>query len=82
MPDWCGGGAANISANPQLVPGTYRLKKGAPCMDAGKVAGAPTVDPDGEPRPYGAGVDIGGDEFVDTDGDGLTDGQEVVTFCE
>jgi hypothetical protein len=47
-----------------LVPGTdFHLLAGAPAVDAGTAAGAPSLDLDGGPRPVGAGVDVGAYEL-------------------
>jgi parallel beta-helix repeat protein len=71
----------------------YHLQYGSPCVDTGTAAGAPSTDFDGEIRGFdgdglgaggtgdGADYDIGADEYVDmsldTDGDGLTDYEEM-----
>lgn len=75
----------NSSANPKMT-GTYRLKPASPCIDAG-ISAAPLRDIDGEKR-YDAPaianvdsfVDIGADEFVDVDQDGLADAWEMENF--
>ena len=54
----------NISANPLLVFGDIHLSAGSSCIDAGTCTGAPPTDFEGDPRPSGAGCDIGADEFV------------------
>ena len=69
----------NINAEPLLTPDGHLLA-GSPCIDSGTLTGAPEVDQDGEGRPHGAGVDMGIDEFIDTDGDGLPDFWEQEYF--
>jgi len=54
----------NISANPLFVVGDIHLRAGSPCIDTGTCTGAPTTDFEGDPRPTGAGCDMGADEFV------------------
>ena len=56
----------NIDADPR-VKGPRRdvhLTPGSPAIDTGTCTGAPTTDFEGDPRPSGAGCDIGADEFV------------------
>ena len=54
----------NIDADPLFVgPGDYHLRPGSPCIDAGVDDGVYT-DLDGDTRPYGAGFDLGADEFT------------------
>jgi hypothetical protein len=56
----------NINADPLLVrpPLDLHLSAGSPCIDTGTCTGAPSTDFEGDPRPSGAGCDIGADEFV------------------
>jgi hypothetical protein len=55
----------NISAVPLFVSvKDVHLTSASPCIDAGTCVGAPPADIDGDPRPSGAGCDIGADEFV------------------
>jgi hypothetical protein len=79
-------GTGNIISDPQLTP-AYRLKATSPCIDAGRVSNAPPTDVDGEARwddPRHSNVvsivDIGADEFVDTDLDGMADCWEINYF--
>lgn len=51
----------------------YHILSGSAAIDSGTNVDAPATDIDGETRPQGSAVDIGADEFVDTDGDGLSD---------
>jgi hypothetical protein len=53
----------NVSVDPQLVGG-FELASTSPLIDAGTCVGAPSTDIEGDPRPSGAGCDIGADEFV------------------
>ncbi|HEV2784195.1 MAG TPA: right-handed parallel beta-helix repeat-containing protein [Actinophytocola sp.] len=62
----------NISADPAFAApaaGDYHITPGSPAVDAGRNAGAPTTDIDGDPRPLdgnGDGipvVDLGADEL-------------------
>ncbi|HOW72598.1 MAG TPA: right-handed parallel beta-helix repeat-containing protein [Phycisphaerae bacterium] len=62
----------NIDVDPRLTADA-RLTRGSACLDAGTVVGAPPQDRDGEGRPEGSGFDMGADEFVDSDADGLPD---------
>ena len=53
----------NIRQDPMFVGGgDYHLTADSPCIDAGKVEGAPLDDFEGDTRPQGYGIDIGADE--------------------
>ena len=73
-----------ISADPLFADpdaGDFHLLYGSPCIDAGMTNyGGGTVDMDGEPRPFGAAMDIGADEFTDTDDDHMADYWEEREF--
>jgi len=45
------------------IPGDYHLQPGSPCIDTGTCEGAPPLDIEGNPRPSGAGCDMGAYEF-------------------
>ena len=58
---WSGEG--NIEANPSFAGAiTFHLGPVSPCVDSGTDAGVYT-DMDGQRRPWGAGFDMGADEF-------------------
>ena len=58
---WSGEG--NIDTNPSFVGGvSFHLRPGSPCVDSGTDAGVYT-DLDSQRRPWGAGFDMGADEF-------------------
>ncbi len=71
----------NIMKNPQFLLGDplFHITYGSPAKDTGTNSGAPGFDIDGEVRPTGPAVDIGADEFVDTDGDGGADTNPLET---
>jgi hypothetical protein len=52
----------NLDVNPGLAG--FALTPGSAVVDAGICAGAPPFDIDGDPRPSGAGCDVGADELV------------------
>ena len=53
----------NIDGDPLFVsPMNPHLRPGSPCIDAGMDAGV-HKDMDGQPRPWGAGFDMGADEL-------------------
>ncbi|MHC4559277.1 MAG: right-handed parallel beta-helix repeat-containing protein, partial [Planctomycetota bacterium] len=76
-------GVGNIDNDPSLTPNPH-LRAGSPCIDAGDPAFV--VDPcapydiDGENRIINGRVDIGADEFLDSDTDGLPDFWESLHF--
>ena len=67
-------GQGNIDVDPLLTPDGH-LRAGSPCINLGDPDGdfSGQVDIDSEPRITGAGVDMGSDEFLDSDLDGLPD---------
>lgn len=72
----------NINVDPLFVDaanGDYHLATGSLCIDSGNnsAPSLPLTDFEGDGRVLGAAVDIGADEFFDSDGDGMPDGWEV-----
>jgi hypothetical protein len=69
--DWGGAGAiltglVNVWGDPDFASpagGDYHIRRGSAAVDAGVNAGV-TTDIDGDPRPIGAGFDIGADEYM------------------
>ncbi|UCG49459.1 MAG: right-handed parallel beta-helix repeat-containing protein [Phycisphaerales bacterium] len=73
-------GIRNMDEDPKVTPDGH-LRKGSPCIDRGGPSGIYVEhDFDGEDRIMGASVDIGADEALDTDGDGLPDFWEKEYF--
>lgn len=71
----------NIMKDPQFLKGDplFHITFGSPAKDAGLNVGSPGFDIDGETRPFNVIVDIGADEFVDSDGDGGADTNPLET---
>ncbi len=60
-------GSSDLNVDPiytNISAGNLRLLETSPMIDAGSAVDAPTNDFDGLPRPSGAGVDIGADEWT------------------
>lgn len=74
-------GIGNINSNP-LLRNDGHLSVGSPCIDIGTATGAPNFDMDNESRPGGSGYDIGADEYIDTNGNGLPDWWQNKYFGE
>ena len=72
-------GDGNIDLDPLLTFGGYHLLADSPCIDAAAPASddADQLDMDFEPRVVGAGVDMGADEWVDSDADAMPDFWEL-----
>lgn len=76
-------GEGNINADPLFfshVSNDYHIASNSPCIDSGISDGAPTQDIDQESRSLSAGIDIGSDEFTDTDSDGLSNFHENTVY--
>jgi len=79
-------GTGNINADPLFISaadGDLRLLWGSPSNDTGDNTAVPaglTVDFEGEQRIFNATVDMGADEFVDSDSDQLPDSWEIQYF--
>ncbi|MHC4387463.1 MAG: hypothetical protein ACYSX1_02530 [Planctomycetota bacterium] len=80
---WTGGlgGTGNIGSDPLLTPDQH-LHSSSPCIDLGDPNGTYTgqTDIDGEDRVANGRVDIGTDEYTDTDADGLPNWWELQYF--
>ncbi len=72
---WSGSGGNNIDEEPLIMLDGTHLQAGSPCLDSGDPGGNYTgqEDIDGEERVVNGAVDMGADEFLDTDDDGLPD---------
>jgi len=78
---WTGalGGSGNFDADPLLVRRGFRLRPESPCIDAGSGDGD-WSDFDGESVVPGGVPDVGADEFIDSDGNGLADRWEDIHY--
>ena len=73
-------GEGNIDAAPMVTPDGH-LCLGSPCIDKGRRRGGYAAsDIDGEKRDGRQGIDIGCDEYFDSDSDGLPDWWESGYF--
>ncbi len=75
-------GEGNVDVDPLLTYDGF-LRAGSPCLDLGDpnyVADPNETDVNGEPRVQNGRLDIGSDELLDTDGDGLPDWWEMIHF--
>ncbi len=76
------GSNGNISIDPLFVnsaKGNYHILPDSPCADAGiSIPTAATMDSDGELRSYNGVPDIGADEIIDSDNDGIADYLELL----
>ena len=61
-------GTGNINEDPLFVSSgsDWRLQSGSSCIDAADASSAPIDDFDGQERPFGAGADMGADEWNDS----------------
>jgi fibronectin type 3 domain-containing protein len=72
-------GTGNINVQPQLTAEGY-LTSASPCIDQGAATGVSTREIGDDTRPAQSGNDMGADEWVDTDSDGLADWWELEKF--
>lgn len=80
--DWPTPDANNINLDPKLTWDGH-LRYNSPCIEAADpcyTPGPTETDIDREQRIYGSFMDIGADEFIDTDSDGLPDWWEEKYF--
>ena len=70
-------GTGNFQGDPKLSRGGF-LMPDSPCIDTGRLEGAPLIDIVGHLRPFGSGNDVGCEEFADADADGLSDYYEAI----
>jgi predicted outer membrane repeat protein len=79
--EWFGTGC--IEADPAFrdpLAGDFHLLAGSPCIDACPSGPADDIDAEARPFPIDGDYDIGADEFVETDGDGMPDWWEFEYF--
>ncbi|MCK5612242.1 right-handed parallel beta-helix repeat-containing protein [Candidatus Pacearchaeota archaeon] len=80
--NWTGGGTGNITSDPMFVDAAnddYHLSRLSPAINAGDLNGSYTgqTDIDGDSRAFGGRIDIGFDEYPDSDNDGMPDAWET-----
>jgi len=69
-----------VIADPKFVNPSgadFHLREGSPAIDNGSAVDTPSDDFDGNPRPQGAGYDIGAFEFMGTGVDVLSNGKSL-----
>jgi len=71
-------GVANTTNDPGLVHGWHLPSAHSPCVNSGNATNAPLFDLEGKPRDILP--DMGADEWVDSDTDGLPDWWEMLWF--
>ena len=71
---YTGNGVINV--DPHLLPHSFHLERNSPCINSGILEGSLVKDLEGEARPCGVAVDLGADEFLDSDRDGMQDSWE------
>jgi len=74
-------GVGNINSDPLLTRSGH-LSLGSPAINQGDILFTSLVDMDGEARPVGSSTDLGADEYIDSDSDGLPDWWESLHFGE
>ncbi len=76
-------GTGCIQADPKFrspLSGDFHLLAVSPCIDACPDGPADDIDREARPFPTDGAYDIGADEFVETDGDGMPDWWELKYF--
>lgn len=69
-----------ITNDPQFVANSFHLHPNSPAIGAANTNWAPAIDIHGEVRPFGGLADMGAEEFVDTNADGLPNWWETLHY--
>ncbi len=69
-----------ITNDPQFVANSFHLHPNSPAIGAANTNWAPTIDIHGQARPFGGLADMGAEEFVDTNANGLPDWWETLHY--